>query len=626
MSYQVLARKYRPRGFDDVVGQEHAVRALKNALDLGQLHHAYLFTGTRGVGKTTLARILANCLNCETGVTSKPCGECGACRDIVAGRFVDLIEVDAASRTGVDDTRELLNNVQYLPTNGRYKVYLIDEVHMLSTSSFNALLKTLEEPPEHVKFVLATTEARRIPVTVLSRCLQLNLKNMRPATIEAQLAEILTRESIEAEAAALRVIARAADGSMRDALSITDQAVAHGGGSVREAEVTEMLGVVRSDEVGALLSALADHDVPQLLAAGDALAGRAASLPDVVEGLQRAFHDLAVAAELDVAPDEALTRFQGRFSAEDLQLCYQIALMGGRDMQFAPDPKVGFDMTLLRLAAFEPSTDDSDERRASGQGNRPQPSTKQPRQRASAPPAERGRAARVNDRPAQGRPVAEARPSVAPGPSPDPATVESPPHPAMQEARAPDGGTDGGNVGGDVGDNERRDALPPAESMPPEQVLRDSARPAAPAVATSAADLEPQPAASSEWHEIVAAMAPQGVTAMVLENANLLEKGDGVWRIALDPGHEAILNDKQRAEVANLASRYAGHAVRVAIEIDALAQETPAARRTRMRARQEEAAREALLQDDNARALIDEFDGRIERITPIGQASEGATK
>ena len=622
MSYQVLARKYRPRGFDDVVGQEHAVRALKNALDLGQLHHAYLFTGTRGVGKTTLARILANCLNCETGVTSKPCGECGACRDIVAGRFVDLIEVDAASRTGVDDTRELLNNVQYLPTNGRYKVYLIDEVHMLSTSSFNALLKTLEEPPEHVKFVLATTEARRIPVTVLSRCLQLNLKNMRPATIEAQLAEILTRESIEAEAAALRVIARAADGSMRDALSITDQAVAHGGGSVREAEVTEMLGVVRSDEVGALLSALADHDVPQLLAAGDALAGRAASLPDVVEGLQRAFHDLAVAAELDVAPDEALTRLQGRFSAEDLQLCYQIALMGGRDMQFAPDPKVGFDMTLLRLAAFEPSTDDSDERRASGQGNRPQPSTKQPRQRASAPPAERGRAARVNDRPAQGRPVAEARPSVAPGSSPDPATIESPPHPAMQEARAPDGGTDGG----DVGDNERRDALPAAESMPPEQVLRDSARPAAPAVATSAADLEPQPAAWGEWHEIVAAMAPQGVTAMVLENANLLEKGDGVWRIALDPGHEAILNDKQRAEVANLASRYAGHAVRVAIEIDALAQETPAARRTRMRARQEEAAREALLQDNNARALIDEFDGRIERITPIGQASEGATK
>ena len=610
MSYQVLARKYRPRGFDDVVGQEHAVRALKNALDLGQLHHAYLFTGTRGVGKTTLARILANCLNCETGVTSTPCGVCSACQDIVAGRFVDLIEVDAASRTGVDDTRELLNNVQYLPTNGRYKVYLIDEVHMLSTSSFNALLKTLEEPPEHVKFVLATTEARRIPVTVLSRCLQLNLKNMRPATIETQLAQILERESIEAEAGALRVIARAADGSMRDALSITDQAVAHGGGSVREAEVTEMLGVVRSDEVGALLTALADHDVQQLLAAGDALADRAASLPDVVEGLQRAFHDLAIAAELDVAPDEALTRFQGRFSAEDLQLCYQIALMGGRDMQFAPDPKVGFDMTLLRLAAFEPSAAGGDERRASDQGKSPEPSVK--RQAANARSAERGRDVGVNDAPTEGRPVAEAGPPVAPGPPADPVLAQSPRQPAMEQAPPPDGGDEGW------------DARTPAEPAPPEPGPEDSVPPPA-STLTSAAPKE-QPAASGEWHEIVAAMAPQGVTAMVLENANLLEKGDSVWRIALDPGHEAILNDKQRAEVATLASRYAGHAVRVAIEIGALAKETPAARRTRIRAQQEEAARETLLQDDAARALIEEFDGRVERVTSIAPASEGATK
>ncbi|MYE23277.1 MAG: DNA polymerase III subunit gamma/tau [Gammaproteobacteria bacterium] len=624
MSYQVLARKYRPREFDDVAGQEHAVRALKNALDLGQLHHAYLFTGTRGVGKTTLARILARCLNCETGVTSTPCGICRACKDILGGRFVDLIEVDAASRTGVDDTRELLNNVQYLPTNGRYKVYLIDEVHMLSTSSFNALLKTLEEPPEHVKFVLATTEARRIPVTVLSRCLQLNLKNMRPATIEAQLKQILAEESIEAEAEALGVIARAADGSMRDALSITDQAVAHGGGSVREAEVIEMLGVVRSDEVGALLSALADHDVQQLLAAGDAIADRAASLPEVVDGLQRAFHDLAVAAELDLAPDESLTPFQGRFSAEDLQLCYQIALMGGRDMQFAPDPKVGFDMTLLRLAAFEPSGEGGDSARAGAQeSGAPAASPRLERQATDAPPAaQKGHDGRVTGRPMDRRAVQKAEPPVTPAPSPDPALAE-PPHPAMEQTPLPNG-RDGG-----------RDALPPDEpmrsesralggSVPPEPAREGGVPPPA-NVPSTAASPDGQPA-WGEWHEIVAAMAPQGVTAMVLENANLLERGDSVWRIALDPGHEAILNDKQRAEVANLASRYAGHTVRVAIEVAALAEETPAARRARIRAKQEEAARETLLQDDAARNLIDEFDGRIESVTPIAPAGQGASE
>ena len=586
MSYQVLARKYRPREFDDVVGQEHAVRALKNALDLGQLHHAYLFTGTRGVGKTTMARILARCLNCETGVTSTPCGECNACNDIVDGRFVDLIEVDAASRTGVDDTRELLNNVQYLPTNGRYKVYLIDEVHMLSTSSFNALLKTLEEPPEHVKFVLATTEARRIPVTVLSRCLQLNLKNMRPATIEAQLAQILEEESIEAEAPALRVIARAADGSMRDALSITDQAVAHGGGSVREGEVTEMLGVVRSDEVGALLSALADHDVRQLLAAGDALAERAANLPDVVEGLQRAFHDLAVAAELDVAPDESLNRFQGRFSAEDLQLCYQIALMGGRDMQFAPDPKVGFDMTLIRLAAFEPSGQAGNEVRSDGH-NAQTPASAPPTRQANAPPTPQARESRAALGGRASRPPT--RPKGAQVSKPAPAAVHEEPPPPQ----------------------------PPPDEPPPE--------PPEPAIAEATKEPAAVSAqASNNWHDIVAAMAPQGVTAMVLENANLLEKGDDAWRIALDPSHEAILNDKQRAEVTSLASRYAGHTVRVAIEIGALSEETPAARRVRIRTQQEESARQTLMRDGAVRSLIDEFDGRIESVTPIGPAAQGA--
>ena len=350
-----MARKYRPRTFAEVVGQAPVVRALANALDNQRLHHAYLFTGTRGVGKTTLARILAACFNCEAGITSAPCGTCAACAAIAEGRFIDLLEVDAASRTGVDDTRELLNNAQFLPGQGRFKVYLIDEVHMLTGHSFNALLKTLEEPPEHVKFLLATTEAKKIPVTVLSRCLQFNLKNMLPEVIEEQLAKVLAAEHIDSEPAALAAISRAAGGSMRDALSITDQAVSHGGGAVLAASVADMLGIASRDEVGALLDALAAKDSARLLAAGDDLAARSLDLAAVLGELQRAFHELAMAAELRATPAPPYERFRGAFAAEDVQLYYQIALIGGRDLEFAPDPKVGFDMTLLRMASFEPA-------------------------------------------------------------------------------------------------------------------------------------------------------------------------------------------------------------------------------------------------------------------------------
>ena len=356
MSYQVLARKYRPRTLRDVVGQDHTVRALVNGLDADRLHHAYLFTGTRGVGKTTIARAFANCLNCEEGVSSAPCGTCSACAEILAGRFVDLIEVDAASRTRVDDTRELLDNVQYLPARGRYKVYLIDEVHMLSASSFNALLKTLEEPPPHVKFLLATTDPKKVPITVLSRCLQFNLKNILPERIAAHLAAILETEEVEFEAGALDIIADAAQGSMRDALSVVDQAISFGGGRVGAEDVASLLGTVRRDEVSALLGALADADRQRLLHCADELGQRNADFADVLAGMQRAFHDIAMVQTVGGEVAAPLGSFAERMSPEDVQLFYEIALRGSRDLQFAPDPRVGFEMTLIRMLVFAPDT------------------------------------------------------------------------------------------------------------------------------------------------------------------------------------------------------------------------------------------------------------------------------
>ncbi|MYE84431.1 MAG: DNA polymerase III subunit gamma/tau, partial [Gammaproteobacteria bacterium] len=354
MSYQVLARKYRPRTFGEVVGQDHAVRALMHALDADRLHHAYLFTGTRGVGKTTLARAFAKCLNCETGVGAEPCGTCSACTEIAEGRFVDLIEVDAASRTRVDDTRELLDNVQYLPSRGRFKVYLIDEVHMLSASSFNALLKTLEEPPPHVKFLLATTDPKKVPVTVLSRCLQFHLKNILPERIAAHLREVLTAEEVSFEPAALDIIAEAAQGSLRDALSVADQAIAFGGGALTEADVADLLGTVRGDEVSALLGALVEGDREGLLQCAAELAERNADFADVLASMQRTLHDIAMAQTVGGEVAATAGPFVSRMAPEDVQLCYQIALMGGRDLQFAPDPRVGFEMTLIRMLAFRP--------------------------------------------------------------------------------------------------------------------------------------------------------------------------------------------------------------------------------------------------------------------------------
>jgi len=361
MSYTALARKWRPKNFSELIGQEHVRRALVNALGTGRLHHAFLFTGTRGVGKTTIARILAKCLNCETGVTPTPCGVCAACREIDAGRFVDLIEVDAASRTKVDDTRELLDNVQYTPARGRFKVYLVDEVHMLSAHSFNALLKTLEEPPPHVKFLLATTDPQKLPMTVLSRCLQFNLKRLPVAEITTHLRHILGEEGIAYEEAGLKLVAQAADGSMRDALSLLDQLIAFGGGRAGESEARAMLGTVARDHVVRIAELLATLEPAELLkgvAALEQFAPDYAQLLDELAGLLVRVGLRQAVADYEgdeVFSAEVIERLARALTPEDVQLFYQTAITGKRDLPLAPDPRTGFEMTLLRMVAFRPA-------------------------------------------------------------------------------------------------------------------------------------------------------------------------------------------------------------------------------------------------------------------------------
>ena len=366
MTYTVLALKWRPRRFEQLVGQPHVVQALANSLAGNRLHHAYLFTGTRGVGKTTVARLLAKALNCETGIVAEPCGVCAACVAIDAGRFVDLIEVDAASRTRVDDTRELLDNVQYAPTRGRFKVYLIDEVHMLSSHSFNALLKTLEEPPPHVKFLLATTDPQKLPVTVLSRCLQFNLKRFTVAQVQEQLERICAAENIAADDAGLKAIARAADGSMRDALSLLDQGAAFGGGRVEGELIAAMLGSIDRGHVLRLLEALARSSGTDMLQEVDRLDERApdyaAVLDELIEALQRVAVLQLIGGREEDGEFEGLAPFAAQMHPEDVQLYYQIALHGRRDLPICRDPRLGFEMTLLRMLAFRLGADSDSER------------------------------------------------------------------------------------------------------------------------------------------------------------------------------------------------------------------------------------------------------------------------
>lgn len=416
MSYQVLARKWRPRNFAELVGQAHVVQPLVNALDHGRLHHAFLFTGTRGVGKTTIARILAKSLNCETGVTSKPCGECSACKEVDEGRFVDLIEVDAASRTKVDDTRELLDNVQYAPSRGRFKVYLIDEVHMLSTHSFNALLKTLEEPPPHVKFLLATTDPQKLPVTVLSRCLQFNLKRLPIEQIAAQIQKILDAEGISHDATSIKLLARAADGSMRDGLSLLDQAIAYSAGRVNEAEVRAMLGTIDQNFIENILQGLEAGDAGALLAVVTEVTEFGLDYEAVLKDLLLSLHRIALAqADPELAGEEGekVLAHATAMSPPDVQLYYQIGVMGLRDLPYAPDPRSGLEMILLRMAAFRPAS--------AGEGHTSAP-VSAPAPRTATPAAKAPQAA--SPAPSTASPVATA-----------PARVTAPSNPVSPEGK-----------------------------------------------------------------------------------------------------------------------------------------------------------------------------------------------
>ena len=440
MSYQVLARKWRPRSFKELVGQSHVLQALVNALDQDRLHHAYLFTGTRGVGKTTIARILAKCLNCETGVSSTPCGQCASCREIDDGRFVDLIEVDAASRTKVEDTRELLDNVQYAPTRGRFKVYLIDEVHMLSAHSFNALLKTLEEPPPHVKFLLATTDPQKLPITILSRCLQFGLKNMTPERIVGHLENILGQEQLAYETPALWQLARSADGSMRDALSLTDQAIAFGNGRVTESEVSAMLGTIDQGQVMKMVRALSTGNAAEVLVAVELLAGHSPDYLSVLDDMLAVLHRVAIAQAVPDAVDNSqgdrdeVISLASSMTAEDVQLYYQVGLIGKKDLPLAPEPRSGFEMAMLRMLAFRPEA-------------APAPGTPLKAVRESAPQQE---SAQENSPAASQEPepepaiytseAAEPEPEVVAinEPEPAPAEITPPAQPAPETVSGPD--------------------------------------------------------------------------------------------------------------------------------------------------------------------------------------------
>ena len=574
MSYQVLARKWRPQNFQELVGQEHVQRALVNALNDDRLHHAYLFTGTRGVGKTTIARIFSKSLNCETGITSTPCGQCSTCVEIAEGRYVDLIEVDAASRTGVDDTRELLENVQYAPTRGRYKVYLIDEVHMFSKSSFNALLKTLEEPPPHVKFLLATTDPQKLPVTILSRCLQFNLKRLPISLIISHLQHILTQENVEHNVTALQLIAEAADGSMRDALSLLDQALAFGGGVIREQEVRDMLGSVSRDKVIGLVKALLQRDATQAMKVVAGLAEMSPDFENVLAELLSLLHHMSLAKTVPEALDEfvsareVLLKLSEEVSVEDLQLFYQIALIGRRDLPLSPDARNGFEMIMLRMLAFRPAGVDAQRiTQANNQSN-----------------------VQANVQPqVQAQTQAQAQASPVTQPANAPAAQTAPRAPV---AHAETATTSGGGIADASGNMEYGEQLQTAPSTTTPPAARQ--------------------AASGDWRDVVNALGLGGLVKQLAINCTLKQRNDCNIVLQIESGHRNLINPKAKQRLQQALGEYFNIDAQLEIEVaKQIVSESPAQTAQRETDQRQQQAEQAINEDSFTQTLKEKFNAEV---------------
>ena len=569
MSYQVLARKWRPQKFKEMVGQDHVLRALINALDNDRLHHAYLFTGTRGVGKTTIARILAKCLNCETGITSEPCGECNSCKEIVSGNFVDLIEVDAASRTKVEDTRELLDNVQYAPTRGRFKVYLIDEVHMLTGHSFNALLKTLEEPPSHVKFLFATTDPQKLPVTILSRCLQFNLKRMPVDMISGHLNYLLSEEQIPFDEPSLKLISRAADGSMRDALSLLDQSIAFGGNELKEGDVREMLGTISHEPLLVLLKAVSAGEGASILSQVEELAGVTPDFEAATDAMIALLHQLAVQQVVPDAmqDDDSIKDLANELSKEDVQLFYQIALQGRRDLSLSPDPRSGFEMLLLRMMSFRPLREGM--KLSSPQQSQPSPTI----------------------------------PAEAPKEVPQKKTITDKKTSSIQSEI---------KENSDTPANKTTDHEPPPWEILPEELDVSKAIsdiPVADNQTEKTAELTQQepvidsniePKKNEKWHDIIPQLSLTGQSAELIKHSLLSSKENGIISLTLEVSNQGLISDAIKDEIQTALSQFYGESLNLIFTVAKIeTQENSATINETLSKRSEREKREAQQRAEN---------------------------